>query len=389
MLPSLARAEVLPGRTYEIATLFSDSPTQHAPPLPERHGSDDPVLLLYTSGSTARPKGVLCTHRQVCFAVRAIAERLRYRSGDVVWCRLPLSFDYGLYQILLTTLAGCELVLADTNHHAGLLAELRRCGATVVPLVPSLATMLLTLARRHNDRDLPPIRLFTNTGEHLPATTARELRERFPGAGVQMMFGLSECKRVSIGDVDGDLTRPDSVGRPLAGTEVRIVNTAGQPVPLGEIGEITVRGPHLMVGYWRDPQLTRQVYRTDPATHERVLHTGDYGWLDADGYLYFHGRRDNLFKRRGTRMSTAEIEAAAQALAGVHTAVAVPPTVDRDLALYITGTSTPADVLRSLRTMLDPAKVPATCHHLATIPLTTNGKIDRSRLTTLTAGELS
>ncbi len=385
-----SQREWSPVRTHDlVATVMALEAHSRPSAVSDLTNSQQPVLLFYTSGSTAAPKGVLCTHRQVCFAAHAIAERLRYQSGDVVWCRLPLSFDYGLYQILLSTVAGCELVLADTCQHAGLLAELRRCGATVVPLVPSLATMLLTLARRHSDRELPPIRLFTNTGEHLPTTTARELRARFPGAGVQMMYGTTECKRISIGDVDGDLTRPNSVGRPLTGTSVQIVDDANLTVPPGEIGEITVRGPHLMTGYWRDPQLTSQTYRTDPATHEWALHTGDYGWLDADGYLYFHARYDNIFKRRATRVSTTEIEAAAEALPGVHTAVATPPTADRDLALYITGTSTPADVLRALRTMLDPAKVPTTCHHLDTLPLTPNGKIDRSHLATLTSGELS
>lgn len=364
-----------PARTHDlVATLTALKAHSSSSAVSDQTNSQQPVLLLYTSGSTAAPKGVLCTHGQVCFAARAIAERLRYQPDDVIYDRLPLSFDYGLYQILLSTFAGSELVLADTCQHAGLLAEMRRCGATVVPLVPSLAAMLLTLARR--EHTLPPVRLFTNTGEHLPAATARELRERFPGAGVRMMFGTTECKRISIGDVDGDLARPDSVGRPLADTEVRIVDEAGETVHAGQVGEITVRGPHLMVGYWRDPNLTRQVWRSN-GSDERVLHTGDYGWLDTDGYLYFHGRHDDLFKRRGTRISTAEIEAAAEALPGVHFAVAIPPSLDRDLALYVTGTLASDEVLRQLRGMLDAPRVPATCHRLETLPLTPNGKIDR------------
>ncbi|MFI5482058.1 AMP-binding protein [Streptomyces rubiginosohelvolus] len=359
----------------------------HAP-APERHRADpdDPALLLYTSGSTAHPKAVICPHGTVAFAARAVAERLHYRPDDVIFCRLPLSFDYGLYQMFLGVLAGSTLVLARPGNDARLLADLRAAGATVVPLVPSLATMLLTLARR--DPAPVPVRLFTNTGEHLSSATADLLRERFPGAQVHMMFGTTECKRITVLEADGDRDRPGSVGRALPGTRIAVVDEAGLPQPPGHSGEITVRGPHLMAGYWRAPDQTARTFRTDPATGERVLHTGDVGRLDAEGHLYFEGREDQVFKRRGTRMSTTEIEAAAQSLAGVRAAVVLPPAGGRDTILFVAGELAGADILNRLAALLDPAKVPAQCRVLTEFPVNANGKTDRAALRRMENGNI-
>lgn len=353
---------------------------EHGPqefPTPE-HTADDLALLLYTSGSTAQPKAVACPHSAVTFAVSAVAAQVRYRPDDVVFCRLPLSFDYGLYQVFLSALAGCEVVLAETSRDMRLLAHLRETRATVVPVVPSLATMLLMLVRRHPAPN--SIRLFTNTGEHLPRSTIGQLRQQFPGAAVQLMFGITECKRIAIMKPDGDLARPDSVGRALDGTAVSVVDETGRPLPPGRTGEITVRGPHLMAGYWRSPELTRQTFRWDPVHGERVLYTGDFGHLDAEGYLYFSGRRDHIFKRRGVRTSVSEIESAALSLADVRQAAVLPPSADRDAVLYIVGDITVQEALSELGKLLESAKVPTVCRVVEALPLTANGKVARTVL---------
>jgi amino acid adenylation domain-containing protein len=370
--------------SVEAARRFGPSCGESSPP-EESLDPSAPVLLLYTSGSTAQPKAVISAHTQILFVARAVADRLRYQASDVVYCALPLSFDYGLYQGFLCALSGAELVLADAAAEGvRMLGRLRSCRATVVPVVPSLATMLLGLAGR--GRPSAGIRLFTNTGEALQPTVADELRARFPGAAVQVMYGTTECKRITIMEADGDRDRPRSVGRPLDGTSVRIIGPTGDGLGPGEIGEITVRGPHLMSGYWRAPELTGQVYRTGPDSGEQVLYTGDFGWLDEEGYLYFEGRRDQIFKRNGTRMSTVEIEAAAQTLPGVEAAVVMPPSPARDALLYVRGTATPMEIATGLRHLLEPAKVPRLIRVLEDFPLTANGKIDRQRLAADHAG---
>jgi acyl-CoA synthetase (AMP-forming)/AMP-acid ligase II len=342
---------------------------------PADAGPGDVAVLNYTSGSTAAPKAVVCPQAQMVFATAAINAMLGYRAGDVVFCRLPFSFDYGLYQILLSCLAQAELVVAGPEPDITLLRQIREAGVTVVPLVPSLASILVTLARR--DQAPTRVRLFTNTGAALPQSSIDTLRSQFPGARMARMFGITECKRVSIMPPEAELERPASVGLPLPGTEVAILDPDGMPLPAGQTGEIVVRGPNVMAGYWRAPEVTARTYRRDAVTGRVSLHTGDYGHLDGDGYLYFEGRRDDMFKHKGVRMSTIEIEAAAMDIAGVRGAVAVPP-VDGGALEICVATELPAlTVLRELAARLEAAKVPTVCHVMEKIPLTPNGKYQR------------
>ncbi|MFE7741644.1 class I adenylate-forming enzyme family protein [Nocardia sp. NPDC057455] len=377
------RADAEPALELDSLRSAAQSVATGAPAPVEASDPEATALLLYTSGSTAAPKAVVCAHSSVLFATAAIAARVNYRRDDVVLCRLPLSFDYGLYQAFLTAFRGATLVLSGPGADAGLLATIRRFGVTVVPVVPSLATMLVRLAAR---RTAPTIRLFTNTGQELTKGQIDALRETFPSAAVQLMYGTTECKRITIGDPDGDLIRPGSVGLPLPGTTVRIVDPDGRPVAPGAEGQITVIGPHLMNGYWRDDELTARTYRRDVVTGERVLYTGDYGHLDEDGHLYFRGRRDQLFKSRGVRTSVAEVEAAALAVPGVLDAAVLPPRGDDDAVLFAVTASTPTEVLRGLRDRLEPLKVPARCVVIAEIPLGATGKTDRTALAELAEG---
>jgi len=377
-LRGLCAGEVIALRQAWDAVLETPAAADHGPARAE-----DLSLLIYTSGSTASPKGVMCTHGQVAFAVWSISRRLRYRRDDSVFCRLPLSFDYGLYQLLLCLNAGAELQLPEPDNDPGLVRRIREWGSTVIPLVPSLATMLVALARR--DRRPLRVRLFTNTGAALEPSEAAALREAFPGAGVCLMFGVTECKRISIMLPDEDLARPGAVGRPIEGTRVEVVDELGRPVPDGETGQFVVHGPHVMQGYWRAPELTASRFRAVAGGTARALYTGDYGHRDEEGYLYFAGRRDDIFKHRGIRVSTLEIEAAALDVEGVAAAAALPPADGRGPALFVVGDIAPGAVLRGLRDRLESAKVPASCLVLPRLPLTANGKTDKRALMELAA----
>lgn len=336
---------------------------------------DDIAVLIYTSGSTAAPKGVICPHAQVVFAARAIQQVLGYRPDDVVFCRFPMSWDYGLYKVLLSCLGGSEIVLAGGESDLVLLKRMREVGATVVPIVPSLATMIATLAARDGAPDRSNrVRMFTNTGAALSQSTIDRLRRAFPGARVVRQFGQTECKRIAIMPPEQDQERSASVGRPLPGTTVLILDPDGRALPVGEVGEIVVAGPHVMPGYWRAPEISARTFRPHPDTGELRLHTGDYGRLDQDGYLYFNGRRDDMFKRKGIRMSTLEIEAAALDIPGVRAAGAIAPTAENDLSLVVEADLSPHVVLRELAKRLEPAKVPAVCRVVDRLPLTTHGK---------------
>ncbi|MFE1595657.1 class I adenylate-forming enzyme family protein [Nocardia sp. NPDC058705] len=343
-----------------------------APPV-TGHGPADLVCLLYTSGSTAAPKGVRCPAAAVDAAMTGIAERLGYRADDRVALLLPLSFDYGLYQVLLTFAARGELVLADGSSPGAMLRAIYSHEVTVLPLVPAVATMLSALMARRGPA--LSVRSVTSTGADLAEHRISELRTVFPRAAMIAMYGITECKRVSIAEPDAGLTRPGTVGRPLAGTTVEIVDEAGAPVPVGTVGQIVAYGPHVMDGYWGPPQLSVDVFGT-AEDGRRFLRTGDYGRVDADGYLYIEGRRDDIFKVKGVRTSTAEIAAAAEQVPGVGQAVTVPPTPDSPYLVVITGTAQPAVVLAGLALHLEPQKIPDDCVVVSALPLTSNGKID-------------
>jgi acyl-CoA synthetase (AMP-forming)/AMP-acid ligase II len=171
----------------------------------------------------------------------------------------------------------------------------------------------------------------------------------------------------------------------LPGTEVYATDPHGRRLPPGEVGELVVRGPHVMAGYWRRPELTAQRFpRADGLFPQ--LRTGDYGWLDDDGYLYFVGRRDDLYKERGFRVSATEVAAAAMRVEGVDAAAVLPPSDDREEATLVVVTAlAPHQVLALLRTQLEEFKVPRNCQVVPEIPLTSNGKVDRAGLARLTA----
>ncbi|WP_034263774.1 class I adenylate-forming enzyme family protein [Actinospica robiniae] len=339
----------------------------------------DPICLIYTSGSTGMPKAVVSTHAQLLFAAQAIQGCLGYRPDDTVYAPLPLSFDYGLYQVFLAALGGAHVWLgASSDVGPALLRNLRRSRATVLPGVPSLADNLAKMLERYGG-DLH-LRLLTNTGAAMPVQTLATLRQHVPTLKVQLMFGLTECKRVSIMPPDEDLRRPGASGLPLPGTEVLVLDEDGHPVPPGTIGELVVRGPHVMAGYWRRPELTEQRF---PRIHGLFpeLHSGDYGWLDEDGFLYFSGRRDDVYKSHGYRVSSTEVEAAALRVPGVEAAAVLSPTAERPYpVLFAVSKLDPVELLARLREELEPYKVPDRCELLPELPLTGNGKTDRKAL---------
>ncbi|MFK0250087.1 class I adenylate-forming enzyme family protein [Amycolatopsis azurea] len=352
-------------------------PVPLARPLPV-----DAACFIYTSGSTALPKAVVSTHQQMCFAARAVQDRLSYHDSDTVYCALPLSFDYGLYQLFLCALAGARLWLADGAGPA-LVNELTTAGATVLPGVPSLTANLARLVAR---RPAPPsLRLLTNTGAAMPPALLATLRAASPGLRVQLMYGLTECKRATILAPDEDLDRPGSCGRALPGTEVFAVGLDGARMTPGEVGELVVRGPNVMAGYWRRPELTARVFpRAEGLFPE--LRTGDQGWVDDEGYVYFAGRRDDLYKERGTRVSAIEVEAAACRVPGVRAAaVRLPGAEEFGATLFVESELAGHAVLATLREHLEAAKVPARCVVLERLPLTPNGKVDRRALDTVAA----
>jgi long-chain acyl-CoA synthetase len=349
--------------------------------------STDPALMIYTSGSTGAPKGIVLSHDNVLFASQKIQERLNYQTKDSIGLFLPLSFDYGLYQAFLAAQVGARLVIYDASSAGpALVNTLKRGGITVFPGVPHLFSMLTKFLSRR-EMTLPEIRMCTNTGAHLPTSQIDLLNKFLPNACVYPMYGLTECKRISILTPEEAAEHPNSVGRPLDDTDVFIVNKKGIPVGPDEVGELVVSGRHLALGYWKSDEENALRYRSHPKGIGRVLYTGDEFKKDADGYLYYIGRSDDQIKRNGFRVHQLEIEDAAMAIPGVETACVVQ-TSNNELVLAVCMSEqgiSESDVLSELASVLEPYKIPDRVIFQESIPISVNGKTDRKRVREIVA----
>lgn len=339
---------------------------------------NDPVCLIYTSGSTGESKAVISTHRNVLFAVAAIQEVLGMVRGDRILSVLPMSFDYGLYQLFLACFAGATLVMGDElAAGAALWKSIRDLDITGLPIVPHMAGSLMMLGRRYKSQ-IPSVRFITSTGAHFPQAYIRGLQALFPRSGIFVMYGLTECKRVSILTPQEYLQKPDSVGRPLPMTDCFAADHDGRPLPAGQIGELVVRGPHVMQGYWNAPELTAKHFKITHPFNEMMLFTGDYGYVDEDGYLYYVGRKDDLYKKNGYRVSALEVEDAAAAIPGVEEACLV--TVADSPILFVRSALSKEEIMARLDRRLEKYKLPDQIVLVDEFPLTVHGKIDKTKL---------
>lgn len=353
---------------------------------PPRVGIDrDLACLIYTSGSTGSPKGVMSAHHHVAFASASILEYLPLTPADVVFCALPLAFDYGLYQLLMAFRSGASLVL---ERSFGFAADcLTRLAATRVTVLPVVPTMVALLVQHDLSRyDLGALRLVTNTAAVLPPVHIAALRRALPDVEIVSMYGLTETKRCLYLPPDLLDAHRASVGVAIPGTEVWLEDEHGNRLPDGAVGELVVRGGHVMAGYWNDAAATAARFRAGPLPGERVCMTGDLFRRDEHGLYYFVGRRDDILKCRGEKVAPREVETVLHALPGVLEAavVGVPDAVlgQAIVAVVVRRNDelTAADVLRHCRASLEDFKVPQRVEFVASLPKSPNGKVRRGDL---------
>jgi amino acid adenylation domain-containing protein len=375
----VAAATAPEGWTTLDAALSGGAPP---PPFP---GIDlDLAMLVYTSGSTGFPKGVMMTHANVDAAAGSIIAYLGVTADDVILSALPLAFDYGLYQLLMSVRCGATLVLETSfAFPQAVLAKLTQERATCFPLVPTIAALLLQM------RDLVPgafphLRILTNTAAALPPAHIARLQALFPATRIFSMYGLTECKRCTWLPPEELARRPASVGIAIPGTEAWVVRNDGSRAAPEEVGELVIRGPHVMQGYWEDAAATARALHPGSYPWERVLHTGDLFRADADGFLYFVGRKDDIIKTRGEKVSPKEVENVLYALHGVREAVVigVPDPVQgmalkAVLAMEPGTVLTERDVIGHCAARLEDFMVPRLVEFRAELPKTDTGKISR------------
>jgi long-chain acyl-CoA synthetase len=345
----------------------------------------DLACLIYTSGSTSDPKGVMSGHNNVVFASGSIIQYLENTPDDIVINVLPLSFDYGLYQLLMVFRFGGTLVLEKSfAYPAAVLKKMGTERVTGFPGVPTIFAIMLQMDL--SAYDLSHLRYITNTAAALPPSHIMEIRAKFPWATLYSMYGLTECKRTLYLPPDQLDHRPGSVGIAIPGTEVRIEDEEGNRVGPGVVGELVIRGSHVMRGYWENPQATADRYRPGPTPGEWILYSGDLFKMDEEGYLYFVSRSDDIIKSRGEKVAPKEIETVLYGIEGVMEAavVGVPdPILGQAIKAFVVldGVElTEKDILRHCRANLEDLMVPQFVEFRDSLPKTSSGKIKKTGL---------
>ena len=388
LLTQAARAATLEGGDVppDCAVAMEEEVSLAGDRLP-RSAADPGALaaILYTSGSTGLPKGVMLSHANLWLGAVSVAHYLRLEAADRVLAVLPLSFDYGQNQLLSAWYAGASVAPLDYLTPRDVVGAVGRLGATTLAGVPPL-WMQLVEARWPAETAARLGRL-TNSGGALTPRLVRSLRELFPAADLYPMYGLTEAFRSTYLDpalVDG---HPDAIGRAIPFAEVMVVRPDGSWAKSGEPGELVHAGPLVAQGYWRDPERTARRFRSAPAfaaSGGPAVWSGDTVVEGADGLLRYVGRDDEMIKSAGNRISPGEVEAAVLAGGEAKEAVAVGVPDERlGQAIVVVAAGDPgaeAALRTRLRAELPSFLQPRRYEWRAELPRNANGKVDRAML---------
>ena len=371
-----------------------------APPRPGHRVIDtDLCAILYTSGSTGRPKGVVLSHRNMVAGAKSVASYLANGPQDTLLAALPLSFDAGFSQLTTAFHAGARVVLLNYLLPRDVLRAMVKERVTGLTAVPPLYIQLTQL-------DWPAeidqhLRYFANTGGRMPRETLNALRQRAPSAKPFLMYGLTEAFRSTYLPPEEVDRRPDSIGKAIPNAEILVLREDGTECGPDEPGELVHRGALVGQGYWNDPEKTAERYKLLPAgvggresglqLPEYAVYSGDTVRKDAEGFLYFIGRRDEMMKTSGYRVSPTEVEEVLYAtrLLGECAAFGVDHSTlgqaIQVIATPLTGADTvdvPA-LLAACKQHMPAYMVPHGVHVVpGPLPRNPNGKIDRKLLAT-------
>jgi acyl-CoA ligase (AMP-forming) (exosortase A-associated) len=359
---------------------------------PHRVIDVDMTAILYTSGSTGKPKGVVLSHRNMVAGARSVAQYLGNRREDRILAALPLSFDAGFSQMTTAFHVGTSLALINYLVPRDVLVAVERYRITGLTAVPPLWIQLAQLK-------WPPaaqasLRYIANTGGRMPKATLDALRAALPETLVYLMYGLTESFRSTYLPPSELDRRPDSIGKAIPNAEVMVVRPDGTPCDANEAGELVHRGALVSLGYWNDPEKTAERFKSAPGQPagivmpEMAVWSGDTVRMDEEGFLYFIGRRDEMIKTSGYRVSPTEVEEVVYStgLVGEAAAFGVPHAVLGQVIVVVATPRTQGGLdtetlLARCRERLPTYMVPARIvERKGSLPHNANGKVDRKLL---------
>jgi acyl-CoA ligase (AMP-forming) (exosortase A-associated) len=349
------------------------------------------AIVLYTSGSTGRPKGILLSHGNLTAGTTIVARYLGLEHNDRILSVLPLSFDYGLNQLLTAVSVGATLVLIRSHLPAEICRVMAASEITGCAGVPPFWIQLMSDVSPFARMEFPNLRYITNSGGALPIELIRRYRRHSPHTRIFLMYGLSEAFRSTYLDPELIDQRPDSIGKAIPESEVLVIGEDERECAVGEVGELVHRGPTVALGYWNDAEATARVFRFDTLSRgdpkQKVVFSGDLVRKDSDGFLYFVGRRDQMIKTQGYRLSPEEVEEVLLSCPLVsEAAVCARPDPERGAAIVVhvvPARSNSFDVdnlLRYCRIEMPSYMQPRDVVVHDSLPKTPSGKIDRRAL---------
>jgi acyl-CoA ligase (AMP-forming) (exosortase A-associated) len=345
----------------------------------------DPAAILYTSGSTGMPKGVVLSQRNLTAGAESVNAYFGTTEDDTLLALLPLSFDAGLSQLTMAVAKGARLVL---HNYFRAQEVVKLCASEHISIIVGVPPMWSQLAAVPWQDNGASVRLFGNTGGHMNASLLASLRGIFRNATPYLMYGLTEAFRSTYLEPAQLEIRPSSVGKAMPNVELLLLREDGSVCGAGEEGELVHRGPLVTLGYWNDPGRTAERFRSLPSAvsggllAEMAVWSGDIFKQDEDGYLYFVGRRDEMIKSSGYRISPMEIETTLQAAPGVREVVVFPvpdEAMGQVPVAAIVAERPPLalqEVLNHCSRVLPSYMVPRLIE-VAELPRSPNGKIDR------------
>ncbi|MGI9258579.1 MAG: acyl-CoA ligase (AMP-forming), exosortase A system-associated, partial [Gammaproteobacteria bacterium] len=355
----------------------------------------DIAAIFYTSGSTGKPKGVVLSHLNMVCGARSVAEYLKNESTDRLLAALPFSFDYGFSQLSTAFCSGASVALMEYLWPKDVLRAAEKFAITGLAAVPPLWIQLAEL--EWPDSVAQRLRYITNSGGAMPVAVTEKLREALPSTDIYLMYGLTEAFRSTYLPPAEVSRRPTSMGKAIPNAEILVVRPDGEPCEPGEIGELVHCGDLVSRGYWNDPERTAERFRPAPgntsenSSQELAVWSGDSVKMDEEGYLYFIGRKDDMIKTSGYRISPNEIEEViyATGLAKEAVAIGVPHSVLGQAVVVVgvpetTGADAPDELIADCQRALPAFMVPRHVEWRESLPRNSNGKIDRKSL----AGEL-
>lgn len=350
----------------------------------------DLALIIYTSGSTGMPKGVMLSHTNLLSGADIVSNYLHLTEKEIIISLLPFSFDYGLNQLLSALYVGGTLVIQRSVMPADICNTLRNEQITGMAAVPMLWQQLAGDRSPFIKKQFPHLRYITNSGGRMPESITRLFRKCHPHVQIYLMYGLTEAFRSTYLPPDQVDIRPTSMGKAIPNVEILVVNKHGNLCKPGEVGELVHRGAVVGLGYWRDENATAERYKPAPVQQnvggikEIAVYSGDDVKMDEEGYLYYVGRRDQMMKSHGTRISPEEIEEYIyfSKMAAHVVAFAVPENETESsivIAIVPSNTSTFSEneLLAYCKKEMPDYMIPKVVWKLEIFPQTSTGKPDR------------